>query len=55
MINRWSPSKNFENRTLTERLETFEDSLDKNADAIRDLNNTVQKMLKQNREQLSMF
>lgn len=55
VINRWTPSHNFENRTLSEKLETFEDVLDGNVENIKKLNKTLQQLLKQNREQLSMF
>ena len=55
IITRWSPDSNFENSTLSDRLHRFQHSLDHNADSIKELNKTMQKLLKQNREQISVF
>jgi transcriptional regulator with XRE-family HTH domain len=55
LISRWSPDLNPESKTLNEKLVEFENTLDLNKDALRELNKTMQKLLKQNREQVSMF
>ena len=55
IISRWSQDSNFEKYTLTDQLQQFQYLLDQNANSVKDLNNTMQKILKQNREQATVY
>ena len=52
---RWSKDLNNQSETLNEKLLSFQGSVEQNEQAIKNLNITLQKFLKQNRAQLSMF
>ena len=51
VISRWGSNQNYHNKMITEKLMDFQNAVEHNGEAIKEMNSTLSKLLRQNRDQ----